>query len=136
MRLLTTFFLALFFFLGKGVSHQHSSSLPHSFNQFSSVKFASSISDVDASFEKKLVYTPDYSNSGEDSFASATELEDDEDSLSSSRKYVEIFNYFVAAYYAHIYEQASRFQKCPLPTCEHLSYLSSYKHIVHGVFRI
>jgi len=63
----------------------------------------------------------------------ATEVEDEEESL-SSRKHLEISNYYhfdplePAAYYSYL--------KNPLPFCNHFSYLFSDKFIVHRVIRV
>lgn len=60
-------------------------------------------------------------------------IEDDED-VSSSRKYVPPVIYFILL--ASVYIYCYNFLKSNLPFCGHLSYTSSYKYILQRVLRI
>lgn len=64
------------------------------------------------------------------------ELEDEEDLTSSSKKYLELSHFAVALFYTFTPGFTSLNQHNRLPVCEHLSYSSSFKYLLHCVFRI
>jgi hypothetical protein len=64
------------------------------------------------------------------------EMEDEEELTSSSKKHFEFSNFCVAFFYTFTPGFTSLIQFDRLPFCEHFSYSSSFKYLLHCVFRI
>lgn len=133
-RLLINFFLSLCFFLLKGHGHLYADTdqgyVYRSMLQHSESTVHIRIPDV-RSDHAMISNTP--ASGPRKEKTKATEVEDEEESL-SGRKHLEISNY----YHFDPLEPASycNYLKNPLPFCNHFSYLSSEKFIVHRVIRV
>jgi len=63
-------------------------------------------------------------------------LEDDDEELTFSRKYVLLAKYFVVLAYTALLACCYNYFKSRLPFCWHLSYISTHKYILQRVLRI
>lgn len=133
-RFLIKVFLSLCFLLLKGYSHLYANtdqnSIYKSLQQLSENRVQVSPPDADNS-QLRISNAP--SSGAKKEKIRATEVKDEEESV-SGRKHLQISHYYFlypqspASYYSY--------HKNPLPFCNHFSYYSSYKFIVHRVIRI
>jgi hypothetical protein len=136
MRVVTTFLLLLSFLLVRGHHHLYAHAY-HQNTSYSPVKLLEQSEHLYATCDEDSTTTigqalpADEQNGALD----ATEMEDEEDSF-SSRKYVEITNYFLSFFYAQASGALQPSSRQRLPFCEHLSYQSSFKYIIQRVIRI
>ena len=66
----------------------------------------------------------------------AIEIEEDDEESALFRKYLETGNTFIAFLNTRGLTSVYQYFEGPLPFCEHFSYFSSYKFIIHLVIRI
>lgn len=131
-RFLIKCFLALCFLLLKGYGHLYADTdqdyLYRSLQQHSE----SSVQVTPPQNDQALLSNAPSSGAKKEKIK-ATEVEDEEESF-SGRKHLLISTYFLfnpqepASYYSYL--------KNPLPFCNHFSYSSSYKFIIHRVIRV
>lgn len=136
MRLVITFFLSLCFLLLRGGDHlyahtsqNHSRYSPAELPKRSEQSGLGTVKNTQSAIRKA-----DQSGA-QDEAISATETEDDEEWI-SPRKYVQITNYFINFFYAHLTGLAHRGLNNRFPFCKHFSYTSSDIYIVQRVIRV
>jgi hypothetical protein len=136
MRVVTTFLLSLSFLLVRGHHHLYAH-VYHQNTSYSPAKLSEQSKHLYAASGKYNTPTVGQSIPVDDQNGTidATEMEDEEDSF-SSRKYVEITNYFLSFFYAQASGSLQPSSRQRLPFCEHLSYQSSFKYIIQRVIRI
>lgn len=131
--------LSLCFLLVKGNDHLHAS-MQQNMPGFNSVE---TLSDI-PSFLQTTSYKQHHAKASfkaahpvkkKENESKSEELEDEEE-LTSSKKHFEFCNFCVALVYTLTPGFTALNQFDRLPFCEHFSYSSSFKYLLHCVFRI
>jgi hypothetical protein len=133
-RFLIKVFLSLCFLLLKGYGHLYANTDQHSIYKSLQQLSESSVqvSPPNVGYGQLRISSAPSSGAKKEKIK-ATEVKDEEES-SSGRKHLQISHYYLlypqspASYYSY--------HKHPLPFCNHFSYYSSDKFIVHRVIRI
>jgi hypothetical protein len=132
-RLLVNFFLSLCFFLLKGHSHLYADTdqenLYTSLRQHSESTVQIKVFDL-RSHQPLISNAP--SSGAKKEKIKATEVEEEESF--SARKHLQISHYFCLSSQEPTSDYS--YLKNPLPFCNHFSYSSSDKFIVHRVIRV
>jgi hypothetical protein len=134
MRLIVTFLLSTFFLLVRGNAHLYAHAT-HDRTCYCPAQLPEKSKDAVSANQSQNNITKACTNSTSNDGFNATELEDEDDFI-AFRKFVEVTNYFLSFFYAHVLGNDSQYVKNRLPVCEHFSYSSSCKYIMQRVIRI
>lgn len=137
MRLIVTFLLSFVFLFVKGNAHQYHPAYNNKIT-YAALHLSPTATPSVLSFERKTgaILQKDVADNAASDPVNATEVDEDDDDSISSRKLVEITNYFISFLYDHLFADYHRYKKERLPFCKHFSYSSSFKYIIQRVIRI